>query len=164
MCARICVPACLHACLAVCAYCMSAEERQFDKIIHSKQPNGNIPTGCFSSSTQIILHSNFPPSAELPLPERRVQSDTYTPDIWFFHGVVTGYRQNISLIQIILECKISQLTKEETQPRVQLKLLTFLEWAAAWFLTDADMIIGTNFFFLVLKTNHSTLKVVGKLY
>lgn len=53
---------CLHACLAVCEYSMSTGERQLDKLIHSKHPNGSIPTGCFSSSTEVILHSNFPPS------------------------------------------------------------------------------------------------------
>lgn len=61
-CVQTCLPACLCARLAVCGHMcrVSTEDRRFDKLIHSKHPDRNIPTGCFSSSTENYFAFQLP--------------------------------------------------------------------------------------------------------
>lgn len=82
VCLLVCV--CVPGSLSLCVYSMSTEERQFDKLIHSKHPNGNIPTGCFSSAMEIIFAFQLPPTGLAAFArEMGARHDTYTPDIWF---------------------------------------------------------------------------------
>lgn len=73
---------------AVCA----SQETAFDKLIHLKHPDGNMPTGCFSSSSQITLHSDFVPLNKLPEPERYRKHIRPTPDFHCLrHPISKGF-------------------------------------------------------------------------